>query len=204
MEIPPLYGGVFDFPIKICYLLLTNVRKVFSLKEKIKQAAAALFAEHGYAGTSLAQISEKVGIKKPSIYAHYKSKKHLFESLLYDAFESEMARIEKTTDLYVLLESYLFLYEKDALFRFLLTSSFFPPESLKKSVLQRYYVYLDALELKAEKLLQNCPGNLQDAASMYTVILDSVFVELCYGTRERTEKRLETAWRFYWNSVMKG
>jgi AcrR family transcriptional regulator len=37
------------------------------MRESIKKAAAALFAEHGYAGTSLAQISEKVGIKKPSL-----------------------------------------------------------------------------------------------------------------------------------------
>lgn len=174
------------------------------MKDKIKKAAASLFAEYGYAGTSLAQISEKVGIKKPSIYAHYKSKEHLFEALLSDAFETEMRRVEELSDLYLFLDSYVFLYEEDPLFRFLLTSSFFPPASLKESILDRYYVYLDALERKVTELLKGYPTAIEDAAVMYTAILDSIFVELCYGTRERTEKRLETAWRFYWNSVTKG
>ncbi|MCP3762247.1 TetR/AcrR family transcriptional regulator [Domibacillus sp. A3M-37] len=174
------------------------------MKEMIKQAAASLFAEHGYAGTSLAQISEKVGIKKPSIYAHYKSKDHLFEYMLHDAFNAEMKRLEETNNLYGLLESYLFLYDEDSLFRFFLTSSFFPPDFLKENILQQYEAYLDALESKVRALLKLPPDQADDAAVMYTIILDSLFVELCYGTRKKSEKRLDVAWRVYEQQFLKG
>lgn len=46
--------------------------------ERIKQAALALFAEKGYDATTLSEIAEKIGIKKPSIYAHYPGKMELF------------------------------------------------------------------------------------------------------------------------------
>lgn len=36
------------------------------------------FAQKGYTGTSLADIAGEIGIKKPSIYAHYPSKMDLF------------------------------------------------------------------------------------------------------------------------------
>ncbi|WP_046176038.1 TetR/AcrR family transcriptional regulator [Domibacillus indicus] len=173
------------------------------MKETIKQAAASLFAEYGYAGTSLAQISEKVGIKKPSIYAHYKSKEQLFECVFQDAFNEEMNRVEQAGHLYNLLESYLFLYSEDPLFRCFLASSFFPPDFLKERILRQYEAYLHALERKV-KLLLKPAENLEDAAVMYTIIVDSLLVELCYGTRERSEKRLEVAWRIYKQSFMKG
>ncbi|WP_353626058.1 helix-turn-helix domain-containing protein [Bacillus sp. JCM 19041] len=47
-------------------------------KEKILAESMELFAVNGYEGTSMAKIAEKVGIKKPSLYAHYKSKEALF------------------------------------------------------------------------------------------------------------------------------
>jgi AcrR family transcriptional regulator len=174
------------------------------MKETIKKAAAALFAEYGYAGTSLAQISEKVGIKKPSLYAHFKSKDHLFECIMEDAFDAETKRVEEAGDLHKLLQSYLFLYEEDALFRFLLTSSFFPPDFLKKRILEKYDEYLHALEEKVKTVLPSVSVHAEDAAVMYTIILDSLFVELCYGTRERSQKRLDTAWRVYEQAFMKG
>lgn len=179
--------------------------------DKIKKAAAALFAEHGYAGTSLAQISELVGIKKPSIYAHFKSKEHLFSTLIDDAFAAELHILQEQSSLFNLLDYYVKRHANDALFRFLITSSFFPPDHLKEDILKRYYDYLDALEEKSKDILQDgiAAGTIRsidvaDAAAMYTIILDSILVELCYGSRERTEKRLDVSWRFFWNSIKKG
>ncbi|OKL36069.1 TetR/AcrR family transcriptional regulator [Domibacillus mangrovi] len=179
--------------------------------EKIKNSAASLFAEHGYAGTSLAQISEQVGIKKPSIYAHFKSKEHLFSALLDDAFASELRILYGQSSLFELLNNYVKRHANDALFRFLITSSFFPPDHLKEDILNRYYDYLDAMEKKTGEILQDGieAGTIRnidiaDTAAMYTIILDSILVELCYGSRERTEKRLDVSWRFFWNSIRKG
>lgn len=50
--------------------------------QKIKQVALTLFAEKGYDATTLAEIADKIGIKKPSIYAHYPGKMELFMDIV--------------------------------------------------------------------------------------------------------------------------
>ena len=49
--------------------------------DRLKEAALELFAWRGYEGTSLTGVAGAVGIKKPSIYAHYGSKMDLFLSV---------------------------------------------------------------------------------------------------------------------------
>jgi AcrR family transcriptional regulator len=53
--------------------------------KRIQDAALILFAEKGYDATTLADIAGEIGIKKPSIYAHYASKMDLFSSLVEEA-----------------------------------------------------------------------------------------------------------------------
>ena len=51
-------------------------------KEKILEAALALFAREGYAGTSMADIAGELGITKGALYRHYAGKRDIFESIL--------------------------------------------------------------------------------------------------------------------------
>lgn len=51
-------------------------------KEKILLAALDLFSERGYDEASIDMIAETVGIKGPSIYAHYKGKEDILNSLI--------------------------------------------------------------------------------------------------------------------------
>ena len=55
-------------------------------KEKILDEALTLFAEKGYDGTSMDLIAERVGIKGPSLYKHYKGKEEILNALI-DAAE---------------------------------------------------------------------------------------------------------------------
>ncbi len=50
-------------------------------RERILDAALALFAAQGYAGTSLRQIAQVVDIKESAIYAHFESKEAVFRTL---------------------------------------------------------------------------------------------------------------------------
>ena len=51
-------------------------------KQKILDEALTLFSEKGYANVYVNDIAERVGIKAPSLYKHYKSKKAIFEAII--------------------------------------------------------------------------------------------------------------------------
>ena len=50
--------------------------------QRILNAAEELFAERGFAGTTLRDVAEQVGIQNPSLYNHYKSKESLYSAVL--------------------------------------------------------------------------------------------------------------------------
>jgi AcrR family transcriptional regulator len=50
--------------------------------ERILDAAEALFAERGYAGTTLRDVATEVGLRTPSLYNHVPSKESLYEAVL--------------------------------------------------------------------------------------------------------------------------
>lgn len=51
-------------------------------KERIVTEAVKLFSKNGYEAVTVEQIATAVGIKAPSLYKHYKSKKDIFEFVL--------------------------------------------------------------------------------------------------------------------------
>jgi AcrR family transcriptional regulator len=56
-------------------------------KEKTVHAALTLFSEKGYDAVSVGEIAAAVGIKAPSLYKHFKSKRDIFRAIV-----DEMAR----------------------------------------------------------------------------------------------------------------
>ena len=51
-------------------------------KEKIIDEALTLFSEKGYANVFVGDIADRVGIKAPSLYKHYKNKKAIFDAII--------------------------------------------------------------------------------------------------------------------------
>jgi AcrR family transcriptional regulator len=53
-------------------------------RARIQQVAVELFTEHGYEGTSLREIAERLGVTKAALYYHFKSKEDIIQSLVED------------------------------------------------------------------------------------------------------------------------
>ncbi|BDM73148.1 TetR family transcriptional regulator [Streptomyces nigrescens] len=51
-------------------------------RTRIEDAAARLFAERGYAGTTIGEIAAEAGLSKPMLYRHFDSKQELHLALL--------------------------------------------------------------------------------------------------------------------------
>lgn len=63
-------------------------------KKIILEKALELFAEKGYDSVSVGEIAKAVGIKAPSLYNHYPSKKAIFDAIV----EVTAAQYERDTD----------------------------------------------------------------------------------------------------------
>lgn len=50
--------------------------------ERILDEAEALFAEKGYEATSLGDVADRVGIRSPSLYNHYRNKESLYAAVV--------------------------------------------------------------------------------------------------------------------------
>ena len=57
-----------------------------SAKALLIKAATSLFAEKGYASTSVREIVERAGVTKPVLYYYFKNKEGLFHAILDEAY----------------------------------------------------------------------------------------------------------------------
>ncbi|MED3965861.1 TetR/AcrR family transcriptional regulator [Niallia taxi] len=188
---------------------------------KIKEIALIHFARNGYEGASLAHIAEEVGIKKQSIYTHFKGKDELFLQLCKDTSLYELNTVAdyiyKNRNLpvkdilYNLLLHFRDQYEKNEYTKFWLRVSFFPPVHLHEQVMEIVYEYLDKVEGLLQPVFENAQSNgeihsevnLSQSTAAYLGILDGVFVEMLYGGPTRLEKRIDHSWYIYWRGISK-
>jgi AcrR family transcriptional regulator len=61
-----------------------DARSRTDTRARIQQIAVELFTEHGYEGTSLREIAERLGVTKAALYYHFKSKEDIIQSLVED------------------------------------------------------------------------------------------------------------------------
>ncbi|MGD6817859.1 TetR/AcrR family transcriptional regulator [Metabacillus sp. 84] len=181
--------------------------------DELKQKALIVFSQHGYEGASLSLIAEEAGIKKQSIYSHYKSKDDLFLQTAEDVFQHEMdhaiasLKTKSAEDIHSRLYAYLTdcmeRYEKNAETKFWLRTAFFPPEHMYKELMTQVYNHLDVLEAALFELFEGARivTDSRQAAIAYLGVLDSLFVEMLYGGKDRSQKRLDASWSIFWKGI---
>lgn len=187
--------------------------------KEIKEAALKYFTIHGYEGASLSLIADEVGMKKQSIYAHFKSKDDLFLQVLRDAKETElfsklhyfnkMDSHHPEKDLYGFLKLIIDLFQKNEQLKFWLRMSFFPPahlsEAIEKEVLDIEEKIQQILESKFQDWInsQIINGNSAKVPTLaFTGVVDSILIELVYGNDEkRLKDKLEASWEVFWRGI---
>lgn len=181
--------------------------------EKLKKVALTQFALHGYDGASLALIANEVGMKKQSIYAHFKSKEDLFLITFKDSVEKELDYINRFIEehqsnslkelLQTFLGSYLKRYNEIDNASFFMRTSFFPPlqvEQLVKDgtntfVSKQVAIFLKVFTEHQSELRESMSA--ESAALCFLTSVDGLFVEMLYGVPERLEKRILAFWNVF-------
>ena len=65
---------------------------------ELTRAAARLFAERGYQGTSLADLADALGVQKPSLYHHIDAKEDLLWEVACEGAEAFHAALDAVPD----------------------------------------------------------------------------------------------------------
>src|SRR5580658_6205076 len=77
---------------------LTAVRRRQQTRDYLLQAAALVFAEHGFHGASLDQVAAAAGFTKGAVYSNFKNKEDLFLALIEAAYTREMEALKETLE----------------------------------------------------------------------------------------------------------
>ncbi|MFC4324239.1 TetR/AcrR family transcriptional regulator [Litchfieldia salsa] len=186
---------------------------------QIKEVSLKHFAKGGYEGASLANIADDVGIKKQSIYTHFKGKDELFLQLCSDASEKEIVFVynfiesNKNRPIKDFLYDFLLLsidrYEQSDSNKFWIRTAFFPPSHLNEKVTKVSYDFLDKLEELLIPIIKKAmvEGEICTVISEIEVtaaflgIFDGIVVEMLYGGPERLKKRFNASWDVYWRGI---
>lgn len=185
----------------------------------IKRAALKYFTLHGYEGASLSQIADEVGMKKQSLYAHFKGKDDLFLQVVHDAKEAELSSIIRyfaqigpqnpENALFGFLQLINDLFQESEQLKFWLRMSFFPPAHLVDAV----EIEVIDIENKVQALLEGrfrvwidadliAADSARTATLAFSGIVDSIMLELVYGNNQkRLKDKLEASWTVFWRGI---
>lgn len=86
-------------PARVGRPRLLEADSTLSPRRQILDAAAALFAELGFAATSTRAIAERVGIRQASIYYHFAGKDEILIELLTTSVRPSLDYVRKLEDL---------------------------------------------------------------------------------------------------------
>ena len=184
---------------------------------KIIEKAIYSFSINGYDGTSISNIAELVGIKKSTIYSHFKSKDEIFEIATEISFKTEndfaVDYFSKKKDpILEVLEGFLislkdrFINNEDFTINFVYKIGYRFVERYNDFIKKYYDNYYFTVENLIIKYLirEGIQKDLaKELAMTYTALLDGLMVSLMYCGEDRYEERKEQVWKFFSESFLK-
>lgn len=182
-----------------------------STADRIKAAALPLFLESGYAGTSLSDIAKAVGIKTPSIYAHFDSKDQLFIRLFDDViaedletFRRKQEALQSATPVDRLRQAFDFYADHDEQSMgqsFLRQTFIMPPRHLREQLRISFLQYEDqissiVLDFYGRGIEEGyfIPGSGEQMIALLYAGSDGLLVEHQVYDEELLSSRKEKVW----------
>lgn len=179
-----------------------------STADHLRRVALDHFSTRGFTATSLSAISAEVGIRKSSIYAHFKSKDDLYLQIVDQVISEEIAGaraallndapLEARLDAY--LASIRVRYQGTANMRFWLRAFYLPPEHLMDTVLPALHAFMDSMEaIMTETFVGEAPRYAppHTLGVAFLAIVDSLQAELLWGGLEKFERRRQALWLMF-------
>jgi len=83
---------------------LTREEKKAQTRQRLLEAARAVFARRGFAASSLDEVAEEAGLTKGAVYSNFANKEDLVLAVLDDAFDRRMNTVMNQVDLHASLE----------------------------------------------------------------------------------------------------
>lgn len=190
-----------------------------STKIRIKQAAARLYSERGFEGTTMATIAEEVGIKPPSIYNYFSNKEQLFlemyKELLEEHYQQLIRILEEVEGKSAKEKIYQILYgvanyhlDKPDKTKLATRLMLFPPISLQQNV-SEYFLRIEQYERlilrdlfeKGIKNLEIKKLPLEEMVTHFLCIMDGLFLELQYYHKQQFLEKVAIIWNQYWCGI---
>ena len=190
-------------------------------REQIIEAAAQLFAEHGYEGMTLKAIAQKVGIKAPSIYAYYKNKEdvllHIYKNVLRSHYQlaSDNAQLNDTLSVKQqfeqLLQSIMLFQLKEAdkmkiFIRMVLLKDGLFNVDIKQELNRIERAEHVLFRIMIEKGIDQGEireGNSKAMASLLICLLDGLFWSMQRYDEQTHWTRFYIVWNQFWEQIRK-
>lgn len=180
-------------------------------KDKIIVSALIRFATQGYYHTSLSDIADDVGIRKPSIYAHFASKKDIFFYLLAESFQREKDALlmfchNQTTPQKTLHEYFFNIsarYEENCYLRFWIRAIYMPPYDLEKEIKEYDLLYSQMIDETTGSILGKINAEsglllpLHEVMDAFTGLLRGIHAELLYKGAQVARRKAAGMWRVF-------
>lgn len=186
----------------------------------IKAAALSLFAGNSYEGASLAEIAKRAEIKKPSIYAHFRSKEDLYLSVFNDVMRNYVDHIRQQmgeaatgssaeNKLYIMFSGTCRFYQdNEEKAAFLKRAMMFPPAFLEGKLRDAFSAY----EKETTEMLQaifnegietgtiRCE-KVEDLIAAFYCQIDGLFMQMLYCGRDNFDSKQESVWSIFWSGI---
>lgn len=176
--------------------------------------ARTIFGRRGYAEVSLREIAEAVGIKTPSLYAHFASKQALFEAVYAEvvaehaAYFDELVRTSSSLTPLARLHHLLagierYYHDRRDLAEFSLRAtvneSGTEGENLRRMLLDSEQILTAAIQTTYADGVAD--GTFPDSdsegfTSLVLLVMDGLFLQLTHYTEDVYRRRFEHTWSY--------